>query len=81
MIINPSEIPLLKLQALMAGAIAPRPVALVSTIDKSGNPNLSPYSFFNSFSINPPILVFSPSRRVRDNTVKHTYENIRVCFE
>jgi len=76
MIINTSEISVLKLQALMAGAIAPRPIALVSTIDKSGNPNLSPFSFYNSFSINPPILVFSPSRRVRDNSIKHTYENI-----
>jgi flavin reductase (DIM6/NTAB) family NADH-FMN oxidoreductase RutF len=57
-------------------AIAPRPVCFASTIDKEGNINLSPFSFFNIFSSNPPILVFSPARRVRDNTTKHTLENV-----
>jgi flavin reductase (DIM6/NTAB) family NADH-FMN oxidoreductase RutF len=57
-------------------AIAPRPIALVSTIDNNGSVNLSPFSFFNLFSANPPVCVFSPSRRVRDNTTKHTLENL-----
>lgn len=57
-------------------AVAPRPVALASTIDKAGNVNLSPFSFFNLFSSNPPVVIFSPSRRVRDNTIKHTLENV-----
>ncbi|MDF9301166.1 flavin reductase family protein [Tritonibacter mobilis] len=60
----------------MLGAIGPRPIAFASTIDVDGNPNLSPYSFFNVFSANPPILIFSPARRVRDNTTKHTLDNI-----
>lgn len=57
-------------------AIAPRPICFASTVDKEGNVNLSPFSFFNLFSTNPPTLVFSPSRRVRDNTTKHTLQNI-----
>jgi flavin reductase (DIM6/NTAB) family NADH-FMN oxidoreductase RutF len=60
----------------LSAAVTPRPIAFVSTIDSNGNKNLSPFSFFNVFSINPPILVFSPVRRVRDNTSKHTLENI-----
>jgi flavin reductase (DIM6/NTAB) family NADH-FMN oxidoreductase RutF len=56
--------------------VAPRPIAFASTVDKAGNVNLSPFSFFNLFSANPPILVFSPSRRVRDNTTKHTLDNV-----
>src|SRR5690625_6281426 len=62
-------------------AVAPRPIALVSTIDKEGNVNLSPFSFFNVFSSNPPILVFSPSSRVRDTTVKNTLENVEEVKE
>ena len=58
------------------GAVAPRPIAFASTIDNDGNLNLSPFSFFNAFSANPPILVFSPARRVRGNTIKHTLENV-----
>ena len=58
------------------GAIAPRPIAFASTIDKAGNLNLSPFSFFNAFSANPPILIFSPARRVRGNSIKHTLENV-----
>jgi flavin reductase (DIM6/NTAB) family NADH-FMN oxidoreductase RutF len=64
------------LHNLLQHAIAPRPIALVSTIDLAGNVNLSPFSFFNLFSANPPVCVFSPSRRVRDNTTKHTLENL-----
>ncbi len=63
-------------QNFLQHAIAPRPVCFASTIDKNGNVNLSPFSFFNLFSSNPPIVVFSPARRVRDNTTKHTLENI-----
>ena len=58
------------------GAVAPRPIAFASTIDDNGNLNLSPFSFFNAFSANPPILIFSPARRVRGNTIKHTLENV-----
>ena len=60
---------------LLSSAIAPRPIAFASTIDAKGNVNLSPFSFFNVFSSNPPILIFSPARRVRDNTTKHTLQN------
>lgn len=73
--IDPKEIAPAKLQGYLQGAIAPRPIAFASTIDENGNPNLSPFSFFNVFSSNPPILVFSPARRVRNNTVKHTLIN------
>ncbi len=69
------------LQAILQTAVAPRPIALASTIDSKGNPNLSPYSFFNIFSTVPPILIFSPSRRVRDNSIKHTLENIEEIPE
>lgn len=76
MIINPSELPIPKLQSYLQGAVAPRPIAFVSSIDLKGNVNLSPFSFFNMFSMNPPILIFSPSRRVRDNSTKHTLQNV-----
>ena len=56
--------------------IAPRPICFASTIDKDGNVNLSPFSFFNLFSSNPPIVIFSPARRLRDNTTKHTLQNV-----
>lgn len=68
-------------QAWLQHAIAPRPIALASTIDKEGNVNLSPFSFFNLFSSNPPIVIFSPARRVRDNTIKHTLENVMDVAE
>ena len=74
--ILPSEISPMQLQTVMQTAIAPRPIALASTIDTNGNINLSPFSFFNMFSTVPPILIFSPARRVRDNTTKHTLENV-----
>ncbi|TEW64746.1 flavin reductase family protein [Mucilaginibacter phyllosphaerae] len=67
----------LQIQAYLNYAVAPRPICLASTIDKEGNVNLSPFSFFNLFSVNPPVCVFSPSRRVRDNTTKHTLENLK----
>lgn len=65
----------------LLGSVAPRPIAFASTVDKDGKPNLSPFSFFNAFSANPPILVFSPARRVRDNTTKHTFENAKETGE
>ena len=65
-----------KLHSYLLSAVAPRPIAFASTMDKNGNPNLSPFSFFNVFSANPPILIFSPARRVRNNTTKHTLENV-----
>ncbi len=74
--INPKDISTGKLHSYLLSAVAPRPIAFASTIDAEGNPNLSPYSFFNVFSANPPILIFSPARRVRDNTTKHTLENV-----
>ncbi len=74
--IIPNEVTPAKLQRVMQTAISPRPIALASTVDENGRCNLSPFSFFNMFSTVPPILVFSPSRRVRDNTSKHTLENI-----
>lgn len=79
--IDPKELPVAKLHGYLLGAVAPRPIAFASTIDEEGNPNLSPFSFFNVFSANPPILIFSPARRGRDNTTKHTYENVKVVKE
>jgi len=70
-----------QLQALLSSSVAPRPIALASTIDIDGIPNLSPFSFFNIFSTNPPILIFSPARRVRDNSIKHTLENVKQVKE
>lgn len=74
--ILPGDISNLQLQTLLQTAIAPRPIALASTVDADGNVNLSPFSFFNLFSSNPPVVIFSPARRVRDNTTKHTLENV-----
>ncbi|NNG08589.1 MAG: flavin reductase family protein [Arenibacter sp.] len=74
--IEVSELPISKLHGYLLGAVGPRPIALASTIDGQGRPNLSPFSFFNVFSANPPILIFSPARRVRDNTTKHSLENV-----
>ncbi|WP_322551483.1 flavin reductase family protein [Flavobacterium psychraquaticum] len=79
--IDPKEIAPAKLQAYLQTAVAPRPIAFASTIDSNGNPNLSPFSFFNVFSSNPPILIFSPARRVRDNTTKHTLINAQDTKE
>ena len=74
--ITPQEVSTAKLHGYLLSAISPRPIAFASTVDEDGNVNLSPFSFFNVFSANPPILVFSPARRVRDNTTKHTLENV-----
>lgn len=74
--IIPGEIKTGELHAYLLGSIAPRPICFASTVDKDGNPNLSPFSFFNAFGSKPPILVFSPARKVRDNSIKHTLENI-----
>lgn len=74
--INIQELESAKRQNWLQYAVAPRPIAFASTIDNNGNVNLSPFSFFNLFSANPPIVIFSPARRVRDNTIKHTLENV-----
>jgi len=74
--IIPGEIKTAQLHAYLLGAVAPRPICFASTVDAAGNPNLSPFSFFNVFGSNPTTLVFSPSRRVRDNTIKDTLQNI-----
>ncbi|MFS4494216.1 flavin reductase family protein [Maribacter sp. 2308TA10-17] len=79
--IFPEELATPKLHGYLLGAIGPRPIAFASTIDADGNPNLSPFSFFNVFSANPPILIFSPARRVRNNTTKHTLENALATKE
>ncbi len=76
MLIAPKEIKTSIFHSYMLSAIAPRPIAFASTVDLEGRPNLAPFSFFNAFGSNPPIVVFSPARRVRDNTLKHTLENI-----
>lgn len=75
MIIRPGEIKTAQLHAYLLGSVSPRPICFASTVDAEGNQNLSPFSFFNVFGSNPVTLVFSPARRVRDNTIKHTLEN------
>ncbi|MDA9819508.1 flavin reductase family protein [Salibacteraceae bacterium] len=79
--IIPGEVSVPKLHGYLLGAIGPRPIAFASTVDAQGNRNLSPFSFFNVFSANPPIAIFSPARRGRNNTTKHTYENVKVIPE
>ncbi|PQJ09237.1 flavin reductase [Flavipsychrobacter stenotrophus] len=76
MTIFPGDIKTSQLHAYLLGSVAPRPICFASTIDSEGNSNLSPFSFFNVFGSKPPILIFSPARRVRDNTIKHTLENV-----
>lgn len=73
--LGPKDLPLAVFHNLLLTAIAPRPICFASTIDENGQPNLSPFSFFNIFGSNPTRLIFSPARRVRDNTIKHTLEN------
>ena len=70
-----------ELQDYLLYCIAPRPICFASTVDKAGNVNLSPFSYFNLFSTNPPICIFSPARRIRNNTIKHTLENIQEIPE
>ncbi|RZV60267.1 MAG: flavin reductase family protein [Flavobacteriaceae bacterium] len=77
----PKDISTSKMHGFLLSAVAPRPIAFASTIDADGNPNLSPFSFFNVFSANPPIMIFSPARRVRNNTIKHTLENAEQTKE
>jgi flavin reductase (DIM6/NTAB) family NADH-FMN oxidoreductase RutF len=81
MILDLDHLSLTERQHYLQSAIAPRPICFASTMDKNGVVNLSPFSFFNLFSIQPPIVIFSPSRRVRDNTVKHTLENVMETHE
>jgi flavin reductase (DIM6/NTAB) family NADH-FMN oxidoreductase RutF len=76
MVINLQELPIPQRQAWLQHAIAPRPIAFASTVDKEGNANLSPFSFFNLFSSNPPVVIFSPARSGRDNKLKNTLENV-----
>jgi flavin reductase (DIM6/NTAB) family NADH-FMN oxidoreductase RutF len=79
--LDPLSLPVSELHAFLLGGIAPRPIAFVSTVNESGQPNLSPFSFFNVFSANPPIAVFSPARRGRDGSTKHSLENARKVPE
>jgi flavin reductase (DIM6/NTAB) family NADH-FMN oxidoreductase RutF len=79
--IDPQSIPVPKLHHYLLGAVGPRPIAFASTIDAQGRPNLAPFSFFNVFSANPPIMVFSPARSGRTNTTKDTYENVKEVPE
>ena len=77
----PKEKSIPELFGLMLDAIGPRPIAFASTMDENEIPNLAPFSFFNAFGANPPIIVFSPARRGRDNTTKHTFENVKLLPE
>jgi flavin reductase (DIM6/NTAB) family NADH-FMN oxidoreductase RutF len=79
--IDPKTIDTVKLQGYLQSAVGPRPIAFASTMDVNGNANVSPFSFFNVFSANPPILIFSPARRVRDNSIKHTLINAEATRE
>jgi flavin reductase (DIM6/NTAB) family NADH-FMN oxidoreductase RutF len=79
--IKPKDLAVAELHSYLLSSVGPRPIALASTIDGNGNPNLSPFSFFNVFSANPPIAIFSPARRVRNNTTKHTLENVLLNKE
>jgi flavin reductase (DIM6/NTAB) family NADH-FMN oxidoreductase RutF len=79
--INPKDVSVPVIHHYLQGAVAPRPIAFASTVDKDGNVNLSPFSFFNLFGTKPPTLIFSPNRRVRDATNKHTFENVQEVDE
>jgi len=81
MVFDLSELTTAEKQYYLQHVVAPRPICFASTIDKQGNVNLSPFSFFNLFSTNPPIVIFSPSRRVRNNTTKHSLENVKEVPE
>lgn len=78
---DPALITTPELHGYLVGAVGPRPIALASTIDAEGRPNLSPFSFFNVFGANPPMAIFSPARRGRDNTTKHTFHNVQAVPE
>jgi flavin reductase (DIM6/NTAB) family NADH-FMN oxidoreductase RutF len=79
--ITPGTVSTAEMHQYLLAAVAPRPIAFVSTVDENGLPNLAPYSFFNAFSSNPPIVIFSSNRRVRDNTTKDTLHNVTVTRE
>ena len=79
--LDPKELPVPKLHRYLLGSIGPRPIAFASTIDKEENRNLAPFSFFNVFSANPPILIFSPARSGRTNTTKNTHDNVKEIAE
>ena len=79
--IIPNETPVKEMHQYLLGTVSPRPIAFVSTVNEEGQPNLAPYSFFNVFSSNPPIAVFSSNRRVSDNTTKDTLHNVKVTGE
>lgn len=81
LVIDPKEIPTKDLHQYLLGCVAPRPIAFASTVDENGKPNIAPYSFFNAFSSNPPILIFSSNRKVIDNTTKDTLHNIKATGE
>lgn len=78
---DPAELSIPEIHGYLVGAVGPRPIAFASTVDAQGRPNLSPFSFFNVFGANPPIAIFSPARRGRDNTTKHTYHNVKAVPE
>ena len=79
--LDPKELPVPKLHHYLLGSIGPRPIAFASTIDAQGRRNLAPFSFFNVFSANPPILIFSPARSGRTNTTKNTHDNVKEVAE
>ncbi len=79
--IDPRNVSTPEFHGYLLGAVTPRPIAFASTVDKNGNVNLSPFSFFNAFGANPPTLIFSPARRVRNNTTKDTLENCKNTRE
>lgn len=79
--LDPKALSIPELHGHLVGAVGPRPVAFASTIDAEGRPNLSPFSFFNVFGANPPLMIFSPARRGRDNTTKHSYHNVKAVPE
>lgn len=79
--IDPKELPIPQLHGYLLGAVGPRPIAFASTVDEEGNPNLAPFSFFNVFSANPPIMVFSPARSGRTNETKDTFNNVKKVKE
>lgn len=78
---TPSELPIPKIHQLLLGSVGPRPICFASTIDKNGQRNLAPFSFFNVFSANPPILIFSPARSGRTGETKHSHDNVKEVAE
>ena len=79
--VNTSDLTTQKIHQYLLGAVGPRPIAFASTIDKNGNRNLSPFSFFNVFSAAPPILIFSPARSGRTGETKNTFDNVKEVAE